>query len=87
MELDNEWDNFLNNIETTNSKTQLLDNNNISNKEILPECSDIYISTTTKILFLNLNEIDILTNFWKLPVIDYNMQKSELLKNKLKFNR
>ena len=86
MELDNEWDNFLNNIETTNSKTQLSNDNNICKKETIPECSDIYISTTTKILFLNLNEIDILTHFWKLPVIDYNMQKSGIIKKQIKIS-
>ena len=86
MELDNEWDNFLNNIETTNSKTQLSNDNNICKKETIPECSDIYISTTTKILFLNLNEIDILTHFWKLSVIDYNMQKSGIIKKQIKIS-
>ena len=86
MELDNEWDNFLNNIETKNTKTHLLHDNNISNKEILPKCSDIYISTTTKILFLNFNEIDILMHFWKLPVIDYNLQKSGIIKKQIKIS-
>ena len=36
----------------------------------IPICDDLYISTTTKVLFLNY-PIDIQGVFWNIPVIDY----------------
>ena len=38
--------------------------------KIMPECDDLYISTKTKVLFLN-QEIDTKKLFWAIPVIDY----------------
>ena len=38
--------------------------------KIMPECDDLYISTKTKVLFLN-QEIDTKKLFWSIPVIDY----------------
>ena len=35
-----------------------------------PKCSQIYISTTTKISYLTTN-IDIFDVFWKIPIISY----------------
>lgn len=86
MELDNEWEIFLNNRETEIQKTNVLEDDINNNTETLPECTDIYISTTTKILFLNLNEIDIFNHFWKLPIIDYNIQKSGIIKKQVKIS-
>ena len=37
----------------------------------MPKCSDIYISTQTKIAYLN-STIDLYRiGFWKLPIINY----------------
>ena len=38
--------------------------------KVMPECDDLYISTKTKVLFLN-QEIDTKKLFWSIPVIDY----------------
>ena len=36
----------------------------------MPKCQDLYISTKTKVLFLN-QEIDIQNVFWNIPIIEY----------------
>ena len=36
----------------------------------MPKCDDLYISTKTKVLFLN-QEIDIQRVFWEIPIVEY----------------
>ena len=60
--------------------------NGISIEEItgdVPKCEDLYISTTTKVLFLN-QHIDIQNIFWKIPVIDYWKPEEGVLKKQIK---
>ena len=60
--------------------------NGISIEEItgdVPKCEDLYISTTTKVLFLN-QPIDIQNIFWKIPVIDYWKPEEGVLKKQIK---
>ena len=60
--------------------------NGISIEEItgdVPKCEDLYISTTTKVLFLN-QPIDIQNIFWKIPVIDYWKPDEGVLKKQIK---
>lgn len=78
--LNAEWENF-----TINA------NNNIKNDEeeeedYIVKCSDIYISTKTKIAFLNLKHIDLVKTFWLIPILDYWMPKEGVLKKSMKFN-
>jgi len=49
----------------------------------IPVCDDLYISTKTKVLFLN-QEIDIHTVFWKIPVIDYGTAADGVIKKQMK---
>lgn len=39
--------------------------------EVPSECSELYISTKTKVLFLNKSGIDLNALFWSMPVIEY----------------
>jgi len=50
-----------------------------------PNISDIYISTKTKIAYLN-QEIDLKTIFWKIPVIEYARPENGVIKKQIKFN-
>ena len=85
MELNDEWENFLNNQGTINSnKFNSTKINNLNND--LPQPTDIYISTTTKIIFLNLTFIDIFKHFWELPIIDYDDQNSGIIKKQIKIS-
>jgi hypothetical protein len=81
FDLDDEWNNFINNKEENinNSKSTPF----ISNRIDAPECDDLYISTKTKVLFLN-QKINIYDVFWKLPVIPYWEAKSGIVKKQMK---
>ena len=84
--IDDEWAQFLNNDgdktifkDCSNEKIESIDviDNNV------PECEDLYISTTTKVLFLN-THIDIDNMFWKLPILEYGIPKNGIVKKQMK---
>ena len=71
LAVDDAWLNFINDEEEEKN----LDNNvgnevseNILENDI-PKCSDIYISTQTKIAYLN-QPVNLNDVFWKIPIID-----------------
>ena len=49
----------------------------------IPKCDDLYISTKTKVLFLN-QAIDINTIFWKIPIIEYWKPEIGIVKKQMK---
>lgn len=51
----------------------------------VPSCSPIYISTKTKISFLN-TPIDIKKVFWDIPIMPYASQCSGIIKKQIKFS-
>jgi hypothetical protein len=51
----------------------------------VPTCSPIYISTKTKISFLN-TPIDIKNVFWDIPVMPYALQCPGIIKKQIKFS-
>lgn len=51
--------------------------------KVVPECEDLYISTTTKVLFLN-QPIDIQSIYWQIPIIDYWKPQEGILKKQIK---
>jgi hypothetical protein len=100
--IDDDWENFLHNgyddyndynddIACDNNTIPI---NNIKNHEKIhsndvtniPKCSDIYISTKTKISYLNKNDIDIKQIFWKIPVMDYSTPKNGIIKKQIKYS-
>mgnify|MGYP006449789173 CR=1 FL=1 len=88
--IDDDWESFLqddygydidddvqiNNrsFETNDKNTHLTDVTNI------PKCSDLYISTKTKISYLNKQNIDIKKIFWDIPILDYTTPKNGIIK-------
>ena len=63
-------------------------NNNIEGtvlEKVIPKSSAIYISTQTKIAFLN-QEINLSEIFWKIPVIQYQCQRDGVIKKQMKVN-
>ena len=92
MDLDDEWENFLNNDqddgfchnnepEPTKSLYEHDMEKDENQEEAIPECSDIKISTKTKIIYLN-TPIDLTDLFWKLQLIDYMERREGILKSK-----
>ena len=80
--LDKEWINFKNAIKTNNP---LKLNINSKKKKEMPKCSDIYISTQTKIVYLN-TSIDLNNVYWKIPITNYYLPKIGVLKKSIKIN-
>ena len=48
-----------------------------------PKCEELYISTKTKVLFLN-REIDIHRIFWEIPIIEYWRPEEGVIKKQMK---
>ncbi len=79
-----EWEQFLKNPDAPSNDSEL-ENNKIDQEDIAPESSDIYISTKTKIAYLN-TEIDLKTAFWNLPVTKYHLLEEGIIKKQMKFS-
>jgi len=86
MDLNSEWLEFQNTKDSNNYK-EVSTNNSVSTikQENIPKCSDIYISTQTKIAFLN-STIDLYKIFWLLPVINYFNPIDGIIKKSIKIN-
>ena len=78
---DEDWEQFLMNDDVEDINF----NNNYNTHENIPKCSDIYISTKTKISYLNKN-IDLNNDFWNIPIIDYNNPIEGVVKKQIKIN-
>ena len=80
--LDKEWINFKNSIKF--NKTPKISTNPISERH-MPKPSDIYISTQTKIVYLN-TPIDLNSIYWQIPILDYHDPKTGIIKKSIKIN-
>ena len=80
MNVDNEWELFLN-----GENSQNITKPDISDTVSVPTCSNIYISTKTKIAYLN-SGIDLNLVFWKIPVSTYYSNQECVIKKQMKFN-
>ena len=101
LSIDEEWTKFISNnytdeqndMGTLDEMDETDENNEFENNEIysemnfleMPKCSDIYISTKSKIAYLN-KEIDLKNIFWKIDTILYATPKNGVIKKQMKFN-
>ena len=99
MNIDNEWENFMssgyneddssdddvNEILSSDSEEMLSANLSLDLNSEAPKSSDIYISTKTKIAYLN-TPIDLKDLFWKIPIIPYAKPCDGIIKKQMKFN-
>ena len=89
--IDDEWENFMlgkpdkrNRDDENEGDYEDNDNDEVIIPDI-PQCRDLYISTKTKKPFLNIDDkIDILTLFWKIPVIEYWTPIEGIVKKQMK---
>ena len=86
IDIDTAWANFLENPQYNPYGKLLSDNqtkndqNNIKiSPKLVPICTPIYISTQTKIAYLNI-PIDLFSVFWKIPVLEYAIPKEGVIK-------
>jgi|LauGreDrversion4_2_1035121.scaffolds.fasta_scaffold237548_2 TATA-box binding protein (TBP) (component of TFIID and TFIIIB) len=100
MNIDEEWENFIssgcdddissddediNEILKSGSEDFVSANLTIDLNTESPKATDIYISTKTKIAYLN-QTIDLKDIFWKIPVISYAKPCNGVVKKQMKFN-
>jgi hypothetical protein len=99
MTIDEEWAQFISSNNDDNSVCSdddlinILDSNinndmiheENNNKTTAPKPSNIYISTRTKIAFLN-QQIDLKLLFWKIKIIPYYIPNIGVIKKQMKFN-
>jgi len=79
MELDNEWEKFLNGGDMNNAEVDVDDELGEA-----PECKDLYISTKTKLLYLNQSNIDVAHIFWSVPIVEYWKPGEGVIKKQMK---
>jgi TATA-box binding protein (TBP) (component of TFIID and TFIIIB) len=80
MELDNEWENFINGLESAPESAEEL----CTKTGEAPECEDLYISTKTKLLYLNQKDIDVARIFWNVPIVEYWKPGEGVIKKQMK---
>lgn len=95
--IDDDWESFLQNNCIEDDIIDSMGNEELNSKEnleksiltdvrVIPKCSSLYISTKTKISYLNINNIDIKTIFWKIPVLKYSSPKNGVIKKQIKYS-
>lgn len=99
MDIDKEWENFISygQEEEYSDEEEITEIMKQTNEEFIsanlssefnteaPKASNIYISTKTKIAYLN-RHIDLKGIFWEVPVIPYAKPCSGVIKKQMKFN-
>lgn len=101
MNIDQEWENFISSgqgddmmsedddmeqiDEILKSNAEEFISANIAMDVDAPKATNIYISTKTKIAYLN-TPIDLKTIFWNVPVIPYSRPQNGVIKKQMKFN-
>jgi hypothetical protein len=95
MSIDDEWAEFIssgyNDVDENDDDEIILEKEEVISADIskelqeTPKASPIYISTKTKIAYLN-TAIDLKTMFWHIPVIPYAKPCNGVVKKQIKFN-
>ena len=87
LKLDDAWENFLEaNGSNSESEEESLTNVNFVKENVkIPKSTPIYISTKTKICYLN-STIDLLDTFWKIKILDYHIPTEGIVKKQIKLN-
>lgn len=81
LSADQEWENFLN----TDTLQDSNEEKSSCISSFIPKVTEIYISTQTKIGYLN-KTIDLKDVFWQLPVIEYQTIQPGIIKKQIKIS-
>ena len=85
---DSDNDNNINSDDYDEIKLNLNDddvNNDTNNNKNNINCTPLYISTKTKIVYIN-KIIDIYDIFWKIPILEYYKQEEGIIKKQIKLS-
>lgn len=95
MDVDEEWENYSSSLQTiapvtSQSRAGGSQINKLSSDDCetpafanIPKCDELYISTKTKVLFLD-KSVDIYGLFWKIPITPYWTPKEGVVKKQIK---
>ena len=85
--IDDEWAEFISNKNNSDSEDEELSvSDNVEDDgTVAPKATDIYISTKSKIAYLN-RMIDLKEIFWSIPVTPYAQPANGVIKKQIKFN-
>jgi len=92
IDINSEWETYINEIES--GSTPILTDRierHLSNIDAIqyntiaysPKCSELNISTQTKVVYLS-QDIDIYNIFWLIPVVSYSKPESGIIKKQIK---
>ena len=86
-DVDSAWNSFLEDgtVDDDSENSDNFDNLISKVQDDIPKGTDIYISTKTKIVYLN-TPIDLANVFWKIQVEPYHIPKEGVIKKQMKFN-
>jgi hypothetical protein len=95
--VDDEWNQFLLNFNncniadynfnkpTTVDETEpVIEKTSEPSEYIRNSCESLYISTQTKIFFLNVNTLDVDTIFWNIPIMEYGNPEMGIIKKQMR---
>lgn len=83
--LDMEWEQFLSDgIDREAPKCVKAGESDSENMGDVPIASELYISTKSKIAYLN-SDIDLKNMFWNIPIIPYNTHENGVIKKQIKY--
>jgi hypothetical protein len=89
--IDDEWENFISPDYEEDDDIDIKKDSTVSDRHIdehtdePPKSSDIYISTKSKIAYLN-QYIELKDIFWKIPILSYATPENGVIKKQMKFN-
>jgi|UniRef100_A0A6C0ISM8 hypothetical protein len=84
MDVNDEWELFLEGGDEDNADNTKETNTETGDVDI-DKCEELYISTKTKVLYLN-QQIDITNIFWHIPIIPYHSPNVGIIKKQIKLN-
>lgn len=82
LDLDDAWESF---CDGDYKPTAVVNKKPLVAYKDVPKCTPIYISTKTKISYLNY-PIDLKKTFWEIPITQYHIPKAGVIKKQMKFN-
>jgi len=97
VDVDVEWNNFLLQLNDQKDSSHFIyqpsPESNIDSEEITQEssseyqrkdCEDLYISTQTKIFYLNVPSLNVESIFWNLPIMEYGLPQQGIIKKQMR---
>ena len=84
-DIDDDWMNFCDTVHSKKTISHIIADQLESDLDNNVVCSNLNISTKTKISYLN-QSIQLSDVFWKLPVMSYHTQQNGIVKKQMKFN-